>query len=919
MSGYADRRNILSIFLGILIITSILFVAISASATPASAAPPGCDDFNGWSIYADGSDEDSKDTIVNAALNLDVEISQDSYTDSTYYILEKDTSSWFGGPNYETLATVGSSTTVTITRSKLEDLKSKDGSVDLGIHAATAGYLCSDEKSSGDDFTIGPHTSSVLLGANDPIPSEIAEGESFSLKVAGWSAKDSLKISVKDSNLLFNPVYGSFTVYPEGKKGYFERELSITPSEHESAGNTAKIFATAGGINNLGGKYPIDILKNQPPEFDWLSVSPDPAEEGQLIEFDGSVSDPEGDSMTLNVKQKSGLDAEDPSVYIGGSQIEGNAIAPEVTPGTSKEVSLEFSLSDGKSTVTRTETVEIENSQASIVDVRQPSGTYYPSDTVEAEVTVRNDGERPDDFYVGLSVKADGGSKWRDNGGTTHKEVYLTSGDSETVTLSWNVEPGSPYDEYDTIIQLWEKGSTDPGAELSQMLDEQEATDVFTVAEERGSISVSSSPDGANVYLDGNKVGTTPWSGKRPVTESYDIKVNKNGYKAKTASGVSPSADKSFNLKPKKGSISVSSSPDGANVYLDGNKVGTTPWSGKRPVTESYDIKVNKNGYKAKTASGVSPSADKSFNLKPKQDTISIDSNPSGGEVYIDGNYVGDTPIEKRRPVTDTYDVRVEFDNYETVRFDSLKPPASRTADPSAEKAEISVTSTPENADVYLDGSRVGTTPWSEQRPVTESYDIEVNKDGYNSETRSGVSPPANVQLDLDQKRTKDPANFDVSIDSTNSPVTEGETLRIDATVRNTGDESGTQTIEANVLGVGSDTQRVNGLAGGSSRGVEFNIPTSTGDADEYTVEVISEDDTATRGISVDPQQGDPSCEPGDANGDGRVTSGDATLVERHVVGLQADIDTECADINDDGRVTTGDATLILRKVVGLE
>jgi hypothetical protein len=49
------------------------------------------------------------------------------------------------------------------------------------------------------------------------------------------------------------------------------------------------------------------------------------------------------------------------------------------------------------------------------------------------------------------------------------------------------------------------------------------------------------------------------------------------------------------------------------------------------------------------------------------------------------------------------------------------------------------------------------------------------------------------------------------------------------------------------------------------------------------------------------------------------VTSGDATLVERHVVGFQADIDTECADINDDGRVTTGDATLILRKVVGLE
>lgn len=60
---------------------------------------------------------------------------------------------------------------------------------------------------------------------------------------------------------------------------------------------------------------------------------------------------------------------------------------------------------------------------------------------------------------------------------------------------------------------------------------------------------------------------------------------------------------------------------------------------------------------------------------------------------------------------------------------------------------------------------------------------------------------------------------------------------------------------------------------------------------------------------------------PGDADLDGDVTSADAALVLRYIVGL-AEIDGQSllnADANRDGSVTSADAALILRAIVGLD
>jgi hypothetical protein len=95
------------------------------------------------------------------------------------------------------------------------------------------------------------------------------------------------------------------------------------------------------------------------------------------------------------------------------------------------------------------------------------------------------------------------------------------------------------------------------------------------------------------------------------------------------------------------------------------------------------------------------------------------------------------------------------------------------------------------------------------------------------------------------------PANFEVSIDSTNSPVTEGDTLTADVTIENTGDEPDTQTITAAISGIGSITETVN-LNGGESRTETVPVKTTPGDAGTYTLTVESEDDTATETVTVE-------------------------------------------------------------------
>ncbi|MCK4938574.1 MAG: PEGA domain-containing protein [Methanosarcinales archaeon] len=170
-----------------------------------------------------------------------------------------------------------------------------------------------------------------------------------------------------------------------------------------------------------------------------------------------------------------------------------------------------------------------------------------------------------------------------------------------------------------------------------------------TIAE--GSISIISNPSGASVYLDGAYMGETPLSLDNVISKSYAILVKKSGYNSKTLS-LSLSAGGAENLdvllESLSGSISVSSNPSGANIYLDVTSKGTTPKTISNVPIGSHTIKLTKPGYNdiyktITVGSGEMVLVSETFTTKTG--LIKIDSSPSGASVYFDDTNEGTTPI----------------------------------------------------------------------------------------------------------------------------------------------------------------------------------------------------------------------------------------------------------------------------------
>jgi subtilisin family serine protease len=70
---------------------------------------------------------------------------------------------------------------------------------------------------------------------------------------------------------------------------------------------------------------------------------------------------------------------------------------------------------------------------------------------------------------------------------------------------------------------------------------------------------------------------------------------------------------------------------------------------------------------------------------------------------------------------------------------------------------------------------------------------------------------------------------------------------------------------------------------------------------------------------AIDITKDEPTGEKGDVDGDGDVTSADATLAQRHIAGDNVDINEDLADMDGDGSIDTGDVIEILNKVVDFE
>jgi len=284
------------------------------------------------------------------------------------------------------------------------------------------------------------------------------------------------------------------------------------------------------------------------------------------------------------------------SVFLDGSSYKQGTTPIKITGVAAGSHNIRFSKS-GYNDYTRTKSVKAGKTSSINVNLLQATSSISVASTPS-----------------GASVYLDGSHK-----GTTPMEITGVSTGSHTIKLS-----KSGYKD-DT-----RKISVKAGETISINLNFLQAT---------GSISVASSPSGASVYLDGSPKGTTPKTITGVSAGAYTIKLSKSGYIAYTrTTSVKAGETKriNVNLQQATGSISVTSSPSGASVYLDGSPKGKTPKTITGVSAGSHTIKLLKSGYKDSTrTTSVKAGETKRINVNLQQATgsISVTSSPSGASV----------------------------------------------------------------------------------------------------------------------------------------------------------------------------------------------------------------------------------------------------------------------------------------------
>lgn len=188
-------------------------------------------------------------------------------------------------------------------------------------------------------------------------------------------------------------------------------------------------------------------------------------------------------------------------------------------------------------------------------------------------------------------------------------------------------------------------------------------------------ITISSSPSSADVYIEGAYKGTTPLdlTGQYAVG-SYSIEIRKEGYVSwlgTMAVKASGTTSISATLTPYTGSVEVTSVPDGATISLDGTYAGISPTTISDIRTGVHAITLKKDGYynwdseitiiKGKT---VSINAKMETRDIPYDGSINIQSTPSNAEVYIDGEFKGYTPLVIRELGPSNYHISLKLVGY---------------------------------------------------------------------------------------------------------------------------------------------------------------------------------------------------------------------------------------------------------------
>jgi hypothetical protein len=196
--------------------------------------------------------------------------------------------------------------------------------------------------------------------------------------------------------------------------------------------------------------------------------------------------------------------------------------------------------------------------------------------------------------------------------------------------------------------------------------------------------------------------------------------------------------------------VSFATSPPGAEVIVDGSIVGVTPIETHPTPAQPTAVMLRLAGYKVHRDTidfRVEENRVVAVDLIERTGSIRLTSSPAGATVHIDGERLeARTPaVIENLPVVDFYDIRLTMAGYQPVRMNGVQviedSVITRHHDFNRLMRQVQIVSTPDAAEIHIDGRLAGLTPdffalahgthWIELRKAGyEGFAREVNVPG---------------------------------------------------------------------------------------------------------------------------------------------------------------------------------------------
>ena len=253
-----------------------------------------------------------------------------------------------------------------------------------------------------------------------------------------------------------------------------------------------------------------------------------------------------------------------------------------------------------------------------------------------------------------------------------------------------------------------------------------------------GFLIINSEPQGAEVWLNNESTGeVTPFRRKLAIGDEMPYRLSLPLYhdEAGMVTVDQPRKELQFALRPAFGSVTVTSTPSGALVFLDEKQVGQTPLTLDRIASGSHSLRLQAPQYaveRRNVSVADGQAANVAMTLAARFAEITVQA-PQGAVVTVDGDRKGSGTLSWRQS-EGLCDIVVSMAGHRDARR-QLEVVAGRAQTvqltPQPIYGSASVDSDLMDAEIWIDGKQYGVTPNVVERLLVGSHTLVLKKSGY--------------------------------------------------------------------------------------------------------------------------------------------------------------------------------------------